>query len=293
MADSHSPNSDPDDPDQHLANGSGRDGESPANDGVDRAESDAADRPWHTRDEEPKKSGSLLREVAIIVLCVLLITWVLQTFVGRQYVIPSESMEPTLTGCEGCANDRIVVDKLAYRFGDPEAGDVIVFKVPDTWGAAWLSPRSDNAVVRTLQDGMSWFGFAPPDENNYVKRIIATGGQTVECTTAEGVGVKVDGQPLVEPYVDLELQARTIGGGVTAEELGGNGRINNCLGPDFGPVTVPDDSLWVMGDNRTSSADSRVGGTVPVADVRGKTRWVVYPFSRMGGVGSVDPQHAS
>ncbi|MBA4024792.1 MAG: signal peptidase I [Gordonia sp.] len=257
-------------------------------------------RPWRSlsdKDEsKPKKKGSILRETAIIIVCVLLLTWVLQTFVGRQYVIPSESMEPTLTGCAGCTNDRIVIDKLVYRFGEPKAGDVVVFKAPtSSWDLGWRSPRSDNTVVRGAQNAMSWFGFAPPDENNLVKRVIATGGQRVECHNADRTGVKVDGKPLVEPYIDMKLQEQNAAMR-PGDLLDANGELNSCLGEDFGPLDVPAGQVWVMGDNRGNSADSRyhqddeLHGMVPVDDIRGKVRFVIYPFSRMGSVDSVNPQ---
>ncbi|MFW0796362.1 signal peptidase I [Gordonia sp. CPCC 205515] len=255
------------------------------------------ERPWRTKDDKTeKRGGSVLREAVIIIGCVLLLTWLLQTFVGRQYVIPSESMEQTLHGCAGCTNDRIVIDKFSYRFGEPQPGDVVVFKAPtESWDGAWLSPRSDNAAVHALQDGLSWFGFAPPDENDLVKRVIATGGQTVECRNAAGVGVTVNGKPLDEPYVDKELQAQDVAAG---NELaaGPDGKPNACYGPDFGPIKVPDGNVWVMGDNRANSADSRFHmedeyhGTVPVDDIRGKVRFIIYPFSRIGGVSSDNPQ---
>lgn len=247
-------------------------------------------RPWKRTDEVDHRSKprSLARETCIILISVLLLTWVLQTFVGRQYVIPSESMEQTLHGCTGCTNDRIIVDKLAYRFGDPEPGDVVVFKAPtSSWDRGWKSPRSKNPVIRGVQNAASWFGFAPPDENNLVKRVIAVGGQTVECRNAEATGVKVDGTPLIEPYIDVALQNNN---------GGGQGVMGSCYGPDFGPVKVPADHLWLMGDNRNYSADSRshqedeFHGTVPVNDVRGKVRFVVYPFSRIGGVATSNPQ---
>ncbi len=254
------------------------------------------ERPWRTTSDKPEKRGSVLREAVIIIGCVLLLTWVLQTFVGRQYVIPSESMEQTLHGCTGCTNDRIVIDKITYRFGDPSPGDVVVFKAPsESWDGAWMSPRSDNAVVNRLQDALSWFGFAPPDENDLVKRVIATGGQTVECRNAENVGVKVDGKPLTEPYVDKALQAQDVAAGNILAATP-DGQPNSCFGPDFGPVKVPEGNVWVMGDNRANSADSRFHmedeyhGTVPISDIRGKVRFIIYPFSRIGGVGSYNPQ---
>ncbi|GAC69000.1 signal peptidase I [Gordonia soli] len=288
MADTHRADSDPD--------SGGHRSSDPADYGWDSDDDHPDERPWRTKDDKPEKRGSLLREVVIIVGCVLLLTWLLQTFVGRQYVIPSESMEPTLTGCSGCTNDRIVIDKISYRFGDPTPGDVVVFRAPsESWDGGWMSPRSNNPVVHRLQDAMSWFGFAPPDENDLVKRVIATGGQTVECRDSENVGVKVNGKPLVEPYIDKNLQSQDVAAGneAAADE---NGGVASCYGPDFGPVKVPDGNVWVMGDNRANSADSRFHmedqyrGTVPVSDIRGKVRAVIYPFSRIGGVSSGNPQ---
>lgn len=260
-------------------------------------ETDDDEKPWRTT--APAKEGrgrSVLRETAIIVISVLVLTWVLQTFIGRQYVIPSESMENTLHGCSGCTNDRIVIDKLTYRFDDPKPGDVVVFKAPtSSWDEGWTSPRSGNTVVRGLQDALSWFGFAPPDENDLVKRVIATGGQTVQCRNADDKGVTVNGKSLDEPYIDKALQQQDAGIN-PGLDAGGTGTLSRCLGPDFGPITVPQGNLWVMGDNRGNSADSRyhitdeLQGTVPISDVRGKVRFIIYPFSRIGGVGSFDPQ---
>lgn len=198
----------------------------------------------------------------------------------------------TLHGCAGCTNDRIVIDKTVYRFGDPQPGDVVAFKAPTTsWDRDWRSPRSSNTVLRGLQNAASWFGFAPPDENNLVKRVIATGGQQVECYKADNTGVTVDGQPLSEPYIDVARQR-----GEGADTSGNQGQSDPCYGPDFGPVLGPKGLLWVMGDNRSYSAGSRYHqedhyhGTVPVDDVRGKVRFTIYLFSRIGTVSSIDPQ---
>lgn len=92
-------------------------------------------------------------------------------------------MEPTLHGCPGgCTGDRIVVEKLSYRFQEPRPGDVIVFKGgPDSWSTGYVSTRSDNVVIRGIQEVGSLVGLVPPDENDLVKRVIAVGGQTVEC----------------------------------------------------------------------------------------------------------------
>ena len=244
-------------------------------------------------DDDAKSSGfgKIVKEVAIVVAIVLVLMFVFTQFLFRQYVVPSESMESTLHGCYGCSNDHIVIDKMAYRFGEPQPGDVVVFKAPsESWDGTWQSPRSSNPVIHKIQDVLSWVALSPPDENNLVKRVIATGGQTVECRNADGKGVTVNGKPLDEPYIDKNLQVDT---NTSTEGVLGGG---SCYGDDFGPLKVPDGNVWVMGDNRSSSADSRFHqedryhGTVPVDDIRGKVRFILFPFSRIGGVGDHDPQ---
>ncbi|MBD0322342.1 MAG: signal peptidase I [Aldersonia sp.] len=233
-----------------------------------------------------KKQRPFWRELPILIVVALLLSFLLQTFVARVYLIPSESMEPTLHGCPGCTGDRIIVEKISYDFGDPQPGDVVVFLGPDSWSEGYQSIRSDNAVVRTLQNVGSVFGVVPPDENDLVKRVIATGGQTVECCDDQG-RVMVDGKPLDEPYVVDDFPF--VADGLTCATPMKSGRC-------FGPVTVPDSNLWVMGDNRQNSADSRyhVGdplqGTVPIDNVRGKAVFKILPPGRMGPIGSPDIQ---
>ncbi|WP_156689926.1 signal peptidase I [Mycobacterium sp. Marseille-P9652] len=245
---------------------------------------------------EPKKK-STVRELAILALIAVVLYYVMLTFVARPYLIPSESMEPTLHGCAGCVGDRIMVDKLTYRFSDPRPGDVVVFKGPPAWNRGYKSIRSDNTALRWVQNALSFIGFVPPDENDLVKRVIAVGGQTVECRA--DTGLTVDGKPLKEPYL-------------SAATMNANPAMYPCLGSQFGPVKVPPGRLWVMGDNRTHSADSRAhcesvpadalkeilctgdpnSGTVPVSNVIGKARFIVWPPSRWGGVSSVNPQQS-
>jgi len=247
--------------------------------------------------EPERKKKSTVRELAILALIAVVLYYVMLTFVARPYLIPSESMEPTLHGCTGCVGDRIMVDKVTYRFGQPRPGDVIVFKGPPSWNAGYKSIRSDNTALRWMQNALSFIGFVPPDENDLVKRVIAVGGQTVQCRA--DTGLTVDGKPLKEPYLDPDtMMAKP--------------SVYPCLGGEFGPVTVPAGRLWVMGDNRTHSADSRAhctsvpaealkgilctgdpnSGTVPVGNVIGKARFIVWPPSRWGGVGSVNPQQS-
>ncbi|UQX09763.1 signal peptidase I [Candidatus Mycobacterium methanotrophicum] len=247
-------------------------------------------------DDEPEgKKGAALRETVVLVAIALVLYYVMLTFVARPYLIPSESMEPTLHGCSGCVGDRIMVDKLTYRFGSPQPGDVIVFKGPPSWNVGYKSIRSHDTAVRFAQNALSFIGFVPPDENDLVKRVIAVGGQTVQCRN--NTGLTVDGARLNEPYLNPAT-------------MGVDPWVYPCLGPEFGPVHVPPGRLWVMGDNRTHSADSRahctsipadamkgllctgdpMAGTVPVGNAIGKARFIVWPPSRWGAVRSVNPQ---
>lgn len=231
----------------------------------------------HRRSRQRKK-GSFWRELPILVLTALVLTFVIQTFLARVYLIPSASMEETLHGCTGCTNDRVLVDKVGYRFGDPVPGDVVVFRGPNSWAgsAEFSSAEPDNVVLRGLQEAASLIGLGPPDERDFVKRVIATGGQTVECCDEQD-RVLVDGKPLVEPYVYLE-----------------DGRPQD----DFAPVTVAEGDLWVMGDNRNNSADSRRhvddprNGAVPVDNVIGEARLIVLPPSRWDGIPDPNPQQS-
>ncbi|WP_072687551.1 signal peptidase I [Rhodococcus marinonascens] len=233
-----------------------------------------------------KKTRSFFRELPILILVALVLSFVLQTFIARVYLIPSESMEPTLHGCEGCTGDRIVVEKIGYHFGDPQPGDVIVFRGPDSWSQNFESIRSSNTVIRGAQELGSLVGLVPPDENDLVKRVIATGGQTVECCDDQG-RILVDGQPLDEPYVVMDFPF--VPGSQTCDTALKSARC-------FGPVTVPGGNLWMMGDNRSNSADSRyhVGdelqGTIPIDNVIGKAVFIVLPPTRMGTISSPDIQ---
>ena len=135
----------------------------------------------------------------------------------------------------------------------PQPGDVVVFRTPPAWSVGYKSIRSQDTAVRWLQNALSVLGFVPPDESQLVKRIIATGGQTVECRVNSGL--TVNGEPVSEPYLDPKT-------------LGVDPSVNPCLGSEFGPVKVPRDRLWVMDDNRTHAEDSRAHCTSLPADLK-------------------------
>jgi signal peptidase I len=220
------------------------------------------------------KKGSLLRELPVLLLIAFVLALVVKTFFVQAFFIPSGSMEQTLHGCTGCTGDRVLVNKVPYWFGDPEPGEIVVFKGPDTWTPEVSVAEPSNWFSGALLWLGRAVGVAPPSEDDFVKRVIATAGQTVQCCDTEG-RVTVDGKALDEPYIfeNTPIESRA-----------------------FGPVTVPEGRLWVMGDHRSASADSkahigdRYGGTIGVDDVIGKAAVIVWPVSRFGLLHAPDIQ---
>jgi signal peptidase I len=217
----------------------------------------------------PDRTGRRLRRGPVLVLVALLVLALLPVLVARIYVIPSGSMERTLHGCPGCDNDRVLVDKVTYRFTTPEPGDVVVFTLPDSWTSSELQvpSGSGNPVVDVVRRLGALAGLHTADETVYVKRVIAVGGQTVACCDQRN-RIIVDGSTVDEPYLYFLPEA---------------GPMRQA---EFGPVRVPDGELWVMGDSRNDSVDSRAegNGPVPLSQVIGKARFVLWPFDRIGGI---------
>ncbi|MFE9634478.1 signal peptidase I [Streptomyces sp. NPDC006463] len=182
-------------------------------------------------------------------------------FVVQPFLIPSRSMEPTLE-----VGDRVLVDKLAYRFGDqPRRGDMVVF---DGTGSFVRERPAGHPVGEALHGVASALGLAQPSDTDFVKRVVGVGGDDVVCCDAGG-RIKVNGVPLEEPYV-----------------YPGDA-------PSKVPfrIVVPVGTLWVMGDHRSQSRDSRDhlgepgGGMVPVEKVIGRAAWIGWPVSRWGTAG--------
>lgn len=239
------------------------------------------------KQKKQKKQQPWYIEIPIVVVCTFVVIFLVQSLIGRVYVIPSASMEPTLHGCAGCTGDRIAVEKVSYYFSDPKPGDVIVFKGTPSWDEGFVSARSHNPVVRQLQNLLSYGGLVAPDENDLVKRVIATGGQTVSCLPGDP-GIMVDGAQISDSYTlqPPQYPVTTPAGSP------------QCGGPYFGPITVPENHLFMMGDNRTNSLDSRFHGndatfgTIPVENVRGKVQAKIWPPARIGAVSAEDVQAA-
>jgi signal peptidase I len=207
--------------------------------------------------------GAFLRDLLVIVVIALLVSFLVKTFVVRSFYIPSGSMENTLM-----IKDRILVDEITPRFGDYHRGDVVVFRDPGGW--LQTQPTVERSpVVEGVDWVLSIFGLSAPDSDDHlIKRVIGTAGDHVVCCNALGQ-TTVNDVPLEEPYVRLAP-------GATAPE------------PVPYDVTVPEGSLWVLGDNRNSSRDSRYNqdqpgqGFVPVDNVVGRAFLITWPFDRFG-----------
>jgi signal peptidase I len=177
----------------------------------------------------------------------------------QAFYIPSESMEPTLHGCPGCRGDRVLVNRLVYRFRDPRRGEVIVFA-----GRSTLNVK--RSVIAKIKDFFTeGLGVSRPEDPDFIKRIIGLPGETVEVTGDGVVHItRVDGKKLAleEPYLSKTHENRA-----------------------FGPERVPTGEYFVMGDNRTHSGDSRYGlGTIPRHDIVGKAFVKIWPPGRMGRI---------
>ncbi|MDD7929784.1 signal peptidase I [Microbacterium thalli] len=208
----------------------------------------------------------LVRDVLVIVAIALVVSFLVKTFLVRSFYIPSGSMEQTLR-----EDDRILVDQLTPRFGGYERGDVVVFRDP----GGWLPPTVE-PVRPPVVEGVDWVlsvvGLSAPDSKDHlIKRIIGMPGDHVVCCNAVGQ-ITVNGVPVDErPYVAL---------------------ADGQSAPQEVPfdVVVPDDSLWVLGDNRDHSRDSRYNqdqpsqGFVPLDNVVGRAFLITWPLDRFGGI---------
>jgi signal peptidase I len=195
-------------------------------------------------DRERSTLRQIARELVVLVVTALVIAVVVKSFVAQAFYIPSGSMLPQLQ-----INDRVVVSKVSYHLHDPHRGDIVVFDAPGG-GPKDTAPLPERAVRSVIQS----IGLAAPSTDEYIKRVVALPGERVEGHAGK---ILIDGRELVEPYLP-----------------------KGVITGDFSAVIVPPGTLWVMGDNRGNSADSRVFGPIPRSTVVGRAFTRVWPLGQ-------------
>jgi signal peptidase I len=196
---------------------------------------------------KPSKGGrkhSFWRELPVLIVIAFAVALVIKTFLLQAFYIPSASMEPTLR-----QGDRVLVEKLAYRFGEPERGDVVVFE--RDLGFVPAPEESDSLWEDITNAFKGLFGFPTGTSQDFIKRVIAVEGDEVKAEDGE---VLVNGEPIEEPYLPEGVETSP-----------------------FGPVDVPTNQIFVMGDNRNNSDDSRNFGPVKVGEVVGHGFVLIWP----------------
>ncbi|GGB86183.1 signal peptidase I [Knoellia flava TL1] len=207
-------------------------------------------------------AGAALREFVVVVAMALALSFVVKTWLIQAFYIPSGSMEDTLI-----LNDRVVVNKLVPDVVDVQRGDVVVFQDPGEWLSS--VPEVSHGPLRDgVERVLSFVGLLPDTSDNHlIKRVIGLPGDHIVCCDAQG-RLTVNGVPLTEPYVKP-------------------GDVASSITFD---ITVPAGKIWVMGDHRSDSEDSRfhdpdgtgAQGSVPIADITGRAVAKVWPLDRAG-----------
>jgi signal peptidase I len=185
----------------------------------------------------------------VLLVAALLIAIGMKTFVAQAFYIPSASMVPQLK-----IHDRVVVSKLAYRLHDPRRGDIVVFDCPPGAGCKNAGAVNEILPVRLVRDLGEAVGLLQPRRDEFIKRVVALPGETVE---GRGGAVYVNGRRLIEPYLSPDVRTSR-----------------------FRATVVPAGTLWVMGDNRSNSEDSRQFGPIRRNTVVGRTVFRVWPLSK-------------
>jgi len=213
-----------------------------------------------------RRKRSFLQEFPILIVVALVVSLFIKTFIVQFFYIPSGSMENTLQ-----IDDRVAVNRVPFISNNIKRGDVVVFRDPDNWLPA--ADVSDSPfVIAKLKAGLVAVGVLPNPAKQYlVKRVVGVAGDHVVCCTNTG-RITVNGKEMVEPYIFA-------------------GNVPSDMNFD---VTVPKDKIWVMGDHRGASADSRFHqddinkGFVPVNRVTGRVLAVIWPLKNISLVPNVD-----
>ena len=222
-----------------------------------------------SKSQSSAKKGSFWKELPILIVIALILAFVIRTWLMQAFYIPSTSMENTLL-----VGDRVLVNKVVYQVRDIERGEVIVFNGDGSWDDpnTVQIPEPTNPISGAFTWVQQQLGAAPTGKE-YIKRVIGLPGDTVECCDEQN-RLLVNGEPLNE-------EAYLYPGSVESHT-------------EFGPIEVGEGELWLMGDHRAISHDSRSnqnnpgGGTVPIDHVVGRAFVIIWPMGQAGTL-SVPP----
>lgn len=220
--------------------------------------------------DQRRRIMPLWQELPLLVVVSFCVAVLVRSFIVQAYVIPSGSMEDTLR-----IGDRVLVNKIVYETRDPLRGEVVVFRGTDRWAPENFAEQPGGLLDRIGDTLGDLVGIGRPGEKDFVKRVIGIPGDHVACCDDRG-RVMVNGVGIDEPYLKSN----------NPMELPPNAAF--CGARRFDEVVVPPGELFVMGDNRGLSQDSRCQGTIPIDHVLGRAFLRVWPPSHWGGVGVPD-----
>jgi signal peptidase I len=223
---------------------------------------------WRRRGRR-RRAMPLWQELPLLLIVAFCLAVLIRTFLLQAFFIPSGSMETTLL-----IGDRVLVNKIVYDMRDPERGEVVVFRGTERWAPEnRLVPQGGlfSRISRTIGDLV---GLSQPGEKDFIKRVIGLPGDTVQCCDEEG-NVLVNG---------VALNERTYLPDARNSPLDRAPVPGQCGSRAFAPVVVPPGQIFVMGDHRLVSQDSRCQGPVPIENVIGRAFVVVWPSDRWHGL---------
>jgi signal peptidase I len=213
----------------------------------------------------------LWQEVPLLLIIAFCLAILVRTFLLQAFYIPSGSMEDTLL-----AGDRVLVNKLVYNIREPARGEVVVFRGTENWAPQHVVDTDIGTfakIGRTLGDLV---GIKHPDEKDYIKRIVGLPGDRISCCDVDG-RIFVNGQPIDESYVIHNSPLTD-----SAEQA------QDCRNRRFDEVVVEPGQMFVLGDHRAVSQDSRCQGQVPIDNIIGRAFVIVWPSSRWTGLPAPD-----
>jgi signal peptidase I len=220
-----------------------------------------------SRARQVRKNMPLWQELPLLLIVAFCLAVLVRTFLVQAFFIPSGSMEDTLL-----VGDRVLVNKIVYDVRQPERGEIVVFRGPDNWVPENAPDPNVGFFAKLGRTVGDLVGVSQPGEKDFIKRVIGLPGDEVSCCDVNG-NVLVNGTPLDEPYVHENSPA-------DAPPV-----PRECRSRKFGPITVEPGQMWVMGDHRLVSQDSRCQGQVPIDNVIGRAFVIVWPSSRWAGLG--------